>query len=151
MVRILLKRFNGAGGQPVYEPLEIDNPVDGRELIRALVRSTLATWSSDSGLGGVKTLDDASVAERGFSGPLAKSEIQAKADAGGIKFGRRHSLGLPNESEAAEAAEAAFSNGLVRIFINDDEVKSLEAKLALRDDDKVCLIALSGLRSGFRW
>ena len=151
MVRILVRRFSGPGLKQGYAPLEIDNPADCRQLIRALVKSSLAVWNCGAGLGGGSTQDAENVIETAFSGPLTKFEIQAGTEAGGITFGRRHSLGLPEESEGTEAAETAFSNGLVRIFINDHEVRSIEANLSLQDGDRVCLIALSGLRSGFRW
>ena len=147
MVRILLRRWNGRDKSPLaWEPADIGRAADGGELIGALVRAELAGWRP-----AVEEASEDLAAEAGFSGPLSAAEIKTAADGGRINFGRKHSWGLPPEDEAAEAARAAFSNGLVRLFINDEPVKNLEQALTLQDDDRVTLIALTGLGGVRTW
>jgi hypothetical protein len=128
--------------------MEIENPADCGRLLKSLVKSELAAWRSGPRLGGERSPDDAAPAETGFSGPKSETEINSGALEGKIKFGRSYCQDLSTENEALAAAESAFSNGLIRLFINDEEVKSINAALSLQDDDQVTLIALRGLGNG---
>ena len=108
MVRILVRSFVGPDSQFGYQPLEIDSPADCRELIHALTRSTLADWTCRPELDG-SVEDEEGAMETDFSGPLSQTEIETRARVGEIKFGRKRLFGLPEEGEAIEAAEDAFS------------------------------------------
>ena len=81
---------------------------------------------------------------------LTQEEIDAQAQTGKIGFGRRFNSKNVDPEIAVDAALLAFSDGLYRVFIDEQEIKSLEEHLEIREGSKVAFIRLTFL-SGRIW
>lgn len=81
---------------------------------------------------------------------LTKSEVELQAASGKVGFGTIYNERKADAEEATHAALLAFEDGLYKMFINDNEVESLEESLALQEGDDIALIRFT-LLAGRLW
>lgn len=76
---------------------------------------------------------------------LSNAEIEEKAGVGKVGFGCIYSEKKANLNEAIENACQCYEDGLVRIFINEEETGELDAPLEIKEDDNFTFIRLTFL------
>lgn len=133
----------GASGEAAEAPLNrvpCDLP-DGistlRELLTELVKTEVGRYNEKG-------------ADRQVIPFLTGEEIEEQAETGKVGFGRIYSDRKADEKKAAENACQCFSDGLVRVFRNEEELTELDAPVRLQEGDCLTLIRLTFL-SGRLW
>ena len=81
---------------------------------------------------------------------LTKEEVEDQASLGKVGFGRIYSDKKADPAKAVENALQCFEDGLIRVFQNDQERKSLEEPLYPKEGDRFTLIRLTFL-AGRLW
>ncbi len=81
---------------------------------------------------------------------LTKEEVEDQASLGKVGFGRIYSDKKADPAKAVENALQCFEDGLIRVFQNDQERKSLEEPLCPKEGDRFTLIRLTFL-AGRLW
>ena len=81
---------------------------------------------------------------------LTKEEIDDKAEAGKIGFGRIYSEKRADFAKASENALQCFEDGLIRVFQNDQELEHLDSPVQIQEGDCFTLIRLTFL-AGRLW
>ena len=81
---------------------------------------------------------------------LTAEEIEAQAEVGKVGFGRLWSDKKADKAKAVQTAIQAFSDGLVRVIMDDTELTDLDAPLSVPEGAVFTLIRLSFL-SGRMW
>lgn len=81
---------------------------------------------------------------------LTQEEIESGAETGKIGFGSIYSEKKADRVKAVENAIQCFEDGLVRVFQNEMELKSLDEPIQIRDGDCFILICLTFL-AGRLW
>ena len=80
---------------------------------------------------------------------LSPQEIGEQAQGGKITFGEKENRTLADLDTALDTALLAFTDGLFTVFINDEEVKSLDAPLTIEADTVITFIRLTFLVGGY--
>ena len=131
-VKKLGKRMQTVGSIP-YE-LETC-PATLRELIVCMVTQGVAEYN-----------------ERLHSGEqnkaLSETEIQDMSQVGKIAFGIPFGQKEADPAKAVDAALLAFSDGLYRFFVGEQEITELDAPLRLAEGDTIAIIRLTMLTGG---
>lgn len=81
---------------------------------------------------------------------LTDGELEEQAQTGKVGFGRIYSDKKADFQKALENALQCWQDGLVRIFVNDDEIELLENPLQISEGDCLTLIRLTFL-AGRMW
>ena len=81
---------------------------------------------------------------------MEESEIEARAEMGKIAFGFVYGKTEIDMNQAKETALQAYEDGLVRIFIGDEETGTLEDEILINDGDELTFVKLSML-AGRMW
>ncbi|UHA73438.1 hypothetical protein [Paenibacillus sp. 481] len=87
-------------------------------------------------------------AEQSLIPYLTEEDIKASANNGKVGFGTIHDDRQPDEHQAVESALLAFSDGLYRVFVNEEEIVQLDTPLVLTDGDKVVFMRFTMLAGG---
>lgn len=82
--------------------------------------------------------------------PLTEEEIAAQAVEGRVKFAERYGQNNDTPDHALQVMLRAFADGLVRIFVDAEEVTDLDAPLALKEGSEVVFLRLT-LLTGLMW
>ncbi len=82
--------------------------------------------------------------------PLTEEEIAAQSEEGRVKFASRYGENHDTPERALQVMLQAFADGLVRIFVDDEEVTDLDAALSLKEGSEVVFLRLTFL-SGLLW
>ena len=72
-----------------------------------------------------------------------------QAQGGKITFGEKENRTLADLDTALETALLAFTDGLFTVFINDEEVKTLDTPLTIEADTVITFIRLTFLVGGY--
>lgn len=80
---------------------------------------------------------------------LSETEIQDMSQVGKIVFGVPFGEKEADPQKAVDAALLAFTDGLCRFFINEQEITQLDAPLQLWEGDTIAIIRLVMLTGGF--
>ena len=132
-VKKLGKRIQTVGSIP-YE-LET-RPTTLRELIVCMVTQGVAEYNG-----------------RLLSGEqykaLSETEIQDMSQVGKIAFGIPFGQKEADPTKAVDAALLAFTDGLYRFFVGEQEITELDAPLNLSEGDTIAIIRLVMLTGGF--
>ena len=83
-------------------------------------------------------------------GYLSEKDIDDQAATGKIAFGRLLNNKQADSVKAAENALECFRDGLVRVFLNDEELTSEDQQITLSEGDVFTFIRLTFL-SGRMW
>ncbi len=81
---------------------------------------------------------------------LTSSEIEDKAALGKVSFSENHNENKQDLNKAIENAVLCFEDGIYRVFINEEEIESLNHDLNLKDGDKLAFIKFTML-AGRLW
>lgn len=79
---------------------------------------------------------------------LTEVDIGASASSGKVGFGTIHDERQPDEHQAVETALLAFTDGLYRVFVNEEEIEQLDTPLVLKDGDKIVFMRFTMLAGG---
>lgn len=79
---------------------------------------------------------------------LSEAEIQDMSQVGKVAFGIPFGEREANPQKAVDAALLAFTDGLYRFFINEQEMTELDAPLKLCEGDTIAIIRLVMLTGG---
>ncbi len=82
--------------------------------------------------------------------PLTEEEIAAQSEEGRVKFASRYGENHDTPERALQVMLQAFADGLVRIFVDGEEVTDLDAALPLKEGSEVVFLRLTFL-SGLLW
>lgn len=82
--------------------------------------------------------------------PLTEAEIAAQAVEGRVKFADRYGQNNDTLDRALQVMLRAFADGLVRIFVDAEEVTDLDAPLSLKEGSEVVFLRLT-LLTGLMW
>ena len=82
--------------------------------------------------------------------PLTEEEIAAQAVEGRVKFAERYGQNNDTPDRALQVMLRAFADGLVRIFVDAEEVTDLDAPLSLKEGSEVVFLRLT-LLTGLMW
>ncbi len=81
---------------------------------------------------------------------LTPAEIQAQSQDGKIGFGDVANADEANLEKAIEVAFQAHADGVFLVFINDDEIRSLDDEITLEEGTEVTFLRLTFL-TGLLW
>lgn len=81
---------------------------------------------------------------------LSLTQIENQSPSGKISFNLDYRQQKQDIQSAFDNVIIAFNDGLFRIFLNDNELSSLEEKIKLQENDKLTFIRLTML-SGRIW
>lgn len=81
---------------------------------------------------------------------LTFDEIEDQVQTGKIGFGERINQQRADADKAIETAMEAFTDGLYRVFIKDQEITTLDEPLAIKDGDVLTFIRFTML-AGRMW
>ncbi|WP_342433267.1 hypothetical protein [Neobacillus sp. FSL H8-0543] len=113
------------------------NPSTLRELITEIIHKNVESYNS-------RPLDSKLVHYLSFD------EIESQVSTGKVGFGYRVNEQQADAEKAIETAMLAFTDGLYRVFIGDEESESLDAPLAIKEGDVLTFIRFTML-SGRMW
>ncbi|WP_435654770.1 hypothetical protein [Cellulophaga baltica] len=78
-------------------------------------------------------------------GFLSPTEIQEQAESGKVDFGELANKDLAAVQEAIDNVMVAFKDGLFVVFVDGDEITTLEAPLTLTDESVIAFIRMTFL------
>lgn len=131
-VKKLGKRIQTVGSVPYELPT---CPSSLRELICAMVTNGVAEYHEK-----LKKQDPQ------FA--LSDTQIRDMSQVGKIAFGIPFGEKEADPQKAVDAALLAFTDGLYRFFINEQEITQLDAPLQLWEGDTIAIIRLTMLTGG---
>ncbi len=76
---------------------------------------------------------------------LTKEEVEERAEAGKVGFGRIYSDKKADAGRAVENALQCYEDGLIRVFQNEEEREHLDEKIEICEEDCFTLIRLTFL------
>lgn len=76
---------------------------------------------------------------------LSPKEISEQAEEGKITFGEKENRELADLDKAIATALLAFTDGLFAVFIDEEEIKSLQSPITLKEDSIISFIRLTFL------
>lgn len=119
-------------------PYEIpDDTRTLRALLTALVASETAAYRARQ-------------SDEGLLRCLAPEAIEDQAAEGRVSFGRVYSDAAPNAETAVAAAIQAWEDGLVRVFLNDEELTEPDAETEIAPGSELTILRLTFL-AGRMW
>jgi hypothetical protein len=106
-----------------------------RDLITAVVRHEVAAFCERQ-------------EERRFITTLTREQIETGVQRGKIDMGGRDLDQTVDESQATQAALLAFEDGLYFVFVDDEQIASLDTSLNITPDSRVTFVRLVALAGG---
>ena len=132
-MKILIQMKAAGRRRPVLEdvPYELpDQTATLRELLTALVDAEVKRYNEKG--------TDVQVIPY-----LTKEEVEDHAAAGKVGFGRIYSEKKADPAEASKNALQCFEDGLVRVFLEDQELTELDGAVCLKEGSRLTLIRLT--------
>ncbi len=142
-VNINIKQMGKKGRRIQPVPFEYDRcPATAAELIEDTVRIMVKKFLERQKLSVESHVPD----------PLSEENINAMAEIGRVTFGYVYNDKEPNEDKAVETALLAYEDGMVRMFINgeDIEYKKEGTPICLSEGDEITFVRLAML-AGRMW
>lgn len=130
-LRLQLKRLGKKKVKEVPFTLE-DNPQNLEELLIACVKNQVEAFNAKR-------------TEVNVIGFLSTAEIQEKAQSGKIEFGELANTDLADLQKAIDNVLLAFQDGLFLVFVDDNEITSLETPLELHSQSVIAFIRMTFL------
>ncbi len=82
---------------------------------------------------------------------LSQEDINNMVNTGKVSFGFKYRDDIIDRGKAYDNALLSFKDGLYRVFINDEEVESLETNINLKENDTLALIRLTMMTGWFAY
>ena len=142
-VNINIKQMGKKGRRIQPVPFEYDRcPATAAELIEDTVRIMVKKFLERQKLSVESHVPD----------PLSEENINAMAEIGRVAFGYVYNDKEPNEDKAVETALLAYEDGMVRMFINgeDIEYKKEGTPICLSEGYEITFVRLAML-AGRMW
>lgn len=79
---------------------------------------------------------------------LTEKELSEGAATGVIRVAPQERTAPANADEATQTALRAFGDGLYYVFVDDEQIETLDQPLALRPDSTLLLLRLTALAGG---
>ena len=115
------------------QPLEVPGTVRSlRALLEEVVRQRVEAFNQRSESGN-------------WAKYLTDFDLEASAETGKVGFDAKYNDRLQNVEQAVEAAVLAFQDGLFRVFLDENELESLDTELNLHDGQVILFIRLTML------
>lgn len=86
--------------------------------------------------------------ERNLISFVDEEKISNEIASGRITFNEQYNAKKANSEEAIETVHQAFEDGLIAIFINDDQFENIDQSIELKESDSITLIKLTFLSGG---
>ena len=136
-VYISAKQIKKRGNQVVACPYELRMvPGTLRQLITELVSDGVERYNRR-----LLVKEDTAV--------LTKDDIDSMSQVGKIGFGIPFGSRQADLQEAMETAFQGFEDGLYRLFVGEQEIRSLDAPLHLQEEETITIIRLVMLTGGY--
>lgn len=136
-IYITTKTIGKRKGYMEQVPYELKASVSTvEELIKAIVSNEVTQFNKRK--------------EKSFIGFLSEETLSEQVEHGKVGYGTIHNTKPAQVEEAQEVAIQAFADGLVKLFINDDEVEGLKQPLSIKEGDQLTFIRLTFL-AGRLW
>ncbi len=139
MIVQVIKKSIGKKGRHLA-PVAYELP-DGlrslRQLIEALVEKEVS-------------LHNAKVGQELEGHPMEQDALEGALDTGRVSFGRVYSEKTADVGKAKETALQSWKDGLIRVFLNEQELRDLDATVEIRDGSELTILRLSFL-TGLMW
>jgi len=81
---------------------------------------------------------------------LSENSIEEKSSSGKVDFGEIYNQNHTDSLKAIQTVIQAFEDGLIAIFIGDEQIESIDSTISLQESDSISIIKLSFL-SGTIW
>lgn len=104
-----------------------------RDFLTAIVRSEAQRFNEK-------------VPEKPVTPFLTTDEISDGIEAGKVGFGAKYSGSKTSVEKAVDLAILAFEDGLFAVFLDDNEVKTLDSPILLTENSEVVFVRLAFLR-----
>lgn len=119
-------------------PYEIpDNTCSLRQLLTAMVRAETTRYRERQ-------------TDEGLLRVLTAEAVEAQAAEGKVSFGRVYSDGVPDQEKAVADAIQAWEDGLVRVFLEDNEITELDCDANFHPGAEITILRLTFL-AGRMW
>ena len=76
---------------------------------------------------------------------LNEKALSDTAETGQVKFNEQYNTTLTDEVKAKETVRMAFEDGLIALFINDEQLEDINQSILLKTNDSITLIRLTFL------
>ncbi|WP_051212465.1 hypothetical protein [Butyrivibrio fibrisolvens] len=155
-ININIKQLSKRGRRVKPVPFEYNEPFETvedfiKETVKIMYKAFMAKESgiieSEDGVFNNGIADDRFLKsdQEAQSKVLSDEEINNMAEAGKIAFGLIYGDKNVTLDKAVETALLDYKDGLVRLFIGDEEAGDLKSKISLKDGDSVTFIRLTFL------
>ncbi len=81
---------------------------------------------------------------------LSENTLNHQIDSGQVKFNEQYNDTLANEEKAKENVLLAFEDGLIALFINDEQAEDINQSILIKENDSITFIRLTFL-AGSIW
>ena len=81
---------------------------------------------------------------------LSPTDISGQLQTGKVDFAAITNMTMANQQKAIDDALLAFKDGLFLVFVNDEEIRTLDAALLLSEDSEIAFIRMTFL-TGTYW
>ena len=106
-----------------------------RELLEMIVRSEVEKYNQRQ-------------SDNTFVRALTHAQLESAAETGKISLGGNETARHADTGEAVETAMLAFKDGLYYVFLNDEQLESLDEKINPRDGMSLLFLRLVALAGG---
>lgn len=127
--------------RPLLENLELDIAVTATSSIQNLLEKIVEQQV---------TAFNASRTHAQLVDFLTEGEITENANTGGVKFNEQYNRETADIETAQRTVTSAFEDGLIALFVNDNQFESLQEEISLNEGDSIKLIRLTFL-AGRSW
>lgn len=134
VIYVNLKKIGGRNKKIEKKEFYLENtPKTTRELITEVVKTSVKNYAKEK----EKLIDY-----------LALNEIKDKVQAGKVANSNEFDDRLPDVQSAIENALLSFEDEIVRIFLEDEELKNLDEKIDLKENSNITFIKMTMLSGG---
>jgi len=134
VIYVNLKKIGGRNKKIEKKEFYLENtPKTTRELITEVVKTSVKNYAKEK----EKLIDY-----------LALNEIKDKVQAGKVANSNEFDDRLPDLQSAIDNALLSFEDEIVRIFLEDEELKNLDEKIDLKENSNITFIKMTMLSGG---
>ncbi|MCC3866647.1 hypothetical protein [Terrisporobacter mayombei] len=134
VIYVNLKKIGGRNKKIEKKEFHLENtPKTTRELITEVVKTSVKNYVEEK----EKLIDY-----------LELNEIKDKAQVGKVANNSDFDDRLPDLQSAIENALLSFEDEIVRIFLEDEELKNLDEKINLKENSNITFIKMTMLSGG---
>lgn len=126
------RRKAGIGEKPIRLEGNFQQPVPLRNLLEAITLTEVQSFNQKR-------------EEKSLLHVLNPDQINQSARAGRVSFGEVYNAKTINPEQARETMLLAFEDGLFAVFLEDEQIESLETEVQIRDNSHLTFVRLTFL------